>query len=169
MRVCVVAAGPLAGCGSGSWGVSHASHKGAAEGTEDFVHKGRVCPPGLRRSADGGPLSITQRQRPDLADRGVQQRSRGHRPGRGPHVFGWPLCPAPRGSVMRERRVRLDDGSGCGAARFPCSRRVAGSGKCGPRLGGFGRRSLGFHSGLTPWAAKASLYSLGARRTCRVG
>ena len=45
MRLCVVAAGPVAGCGSGSWEVSHASHKGAAEGTEDFVHKGRVCRP----------------------------------------------------------------------------------------------------------------------------
>ena len=54
MRLCVVAAGPVAGCGSGPWGVSHASHTGAAEGTEDFVHKGRVCRLGFPLSADGG-------------------------------------------------------------------------------------------------------------------
>ena len=50
----------MAGCGSGPWGVSHASHKGAAEGTEDFVHKGRVCRLGLRLSADGGLQSFVQ-------------------------------------------------------------------------------------------------------------
>ena len=169
MRLCVVAAGPVAGCGSGSWGVSHASHKGAAEGTEEFVHKGRVCRPGLRLSAGGRLPSFAQRQRPDLADRGDRQRSRGHRLGRGPRAFGWPLCPAPRGSVTRERRVRWDDGSGCGAAPFPCCRRVAGVREVRPPPGGCGRRSLGFPSCLTPWAAKASLYSLGARCTCRVG
>ena len=144
-------------------GVSHALHKGAAEGTEDFVHKGRVCRPGLHLSADGGLLSFAQRQRPDLADRGVRQHSRGHRLGRGPRVFGWPLCPAPRGSVTRERRVRWDDGSGCVAAPFPCCRRVAGVQEVRPPPGGCGRGSLGFHWCLTPWAAKASLYSLGAR------
>ena len=30
VRLRVVAAGPVAGCGSGPWGVTHASHKGAA-------------------------------------------------------------------------------------------------------------------------------------------
>ena len=59
----------MAGCGSGPWGVSHASHKGAAEGTEDFVHKGRVCRPGLRLSVDCGLQLLAQRQRPDLVDR----------------------------------------------------------------------------------------------------
>ena len=29
--------------GPGPWGVLHTPHKGAAKGTEDFVHKGRVC------------------------------------------------------------------------------------------------------------------------------
>ena len=72
MRLCVVAAGPVAGYGSGPWGVSHASHKGAAEGTEDFVHKGRVCRLGLRLSADGGLQLFAQRQRSDLADRGAR-------------------------------------------------------------------------------------------------
>ena len=56
------------GC-SGPWGVSHASHEGAAEGTEDFVHKGRVCRLGHRLSADGGLQLLAQRQRPDLVDR----------------------------------------------------------------------------------------------------
>ena len=86
--------------------VSYASHKGAAEGTEDFVHKGRVCRPGPRLSADGGLPSFAQRQRPDLVDRGVRQHSRGHLLGCGPHVYGWPLCPAPAGSFTGEGRVR---------------------------------------------------------------
>ena len=54
---------------SGPSGVSHAPHEGAAEGTEDFVHKGRVCPLGLHLSADGGLQLLAQRQRPDLVDR----------------------------------------------------------------------------------------------------
>ena len=55
--------------GSGPWGVSHTSPEGAAEGTEDFVLKGRVCRLGLRLSADGGLQLLAQRQRPDLVDR----------------------------------------------------------------------------------------------------
>ena len=51
------------------WGISHASHKGAAEGTENFVHKGRVRCLGLRLSMDGGLQLLAQRQRPDLLDR----------------------------------------------------------------------------------------------------
>ena len=69
MRLCVAAAGPVAGCGSGPWGVTHASHKGAAEGTEDFVHQGRVRRLGLRLSADGGLQLLAQCQRPNLVDR----------------------------------------------------------------------------------------------------
>ena len=71
MRLCVVAAGPVAGCGSGPWEASHASHKGTAEGTEDFVHKGRMCRLGLRLSAVDGLQSFVQHQRPDQADRGA--------------------------------------------------------------------------------------------------
>ena len=48
--------------------VSHASHKGAAESTEDFVHKGRVCRLGLRLTANGELQLLAQRQRPDLVD-----------------------------------------------------------------------------------------------------
>ena len=69
MRLRVTAAGPVAGCGSGPWGVTHALHKGAAEGTEDFVHQGRVRHLGLRLSADGGLHLLAQRQRPNLVDR----------------------------------------------------------------------------------------------------
>ena len=69
VRLRVVAAGPVAGCGSGPWGVTHASHKGAAEGTEDFVHQGRVRRLGLSLSADGGLQLLAQCQRPDLVDR----------------------------------------------------------------------------------------------------
>ena len=149
--------------------VSHASHRSAVEGTQDIVQKGRVCRPGPCLSADGELLSFAQRQRPDLMDRGVRQHSRGHRLCCGPRVYGWPLCPAPRGSVTRERRVRWDDKSGCGAAPFSCCRRVAGFRELRPPSKGCGRRSLGLQSCRTPWAAKASLYSLGARCTCRVG
>ena len=69
VRLRVAAAGPVAGCGSGPWGVTHALHKGAAEGTEDFVHQGRVRHLGLRLSADGGVQLLAQCQRPDLVDR----------------------------------------------------------------------------------------------------
>ena len=55
--------------GSGPLGVSHALHKGAAEGTEDFVHKGRECRLGLCLSVDGGLQLLAQRQGPDLVDR----------------------------------------------------------------------------------------------------
>ena len=55
--------------GSGPRGVSHPSHKCAAEGTEDFVHKGPVCRLGLRLSVDRGLQLLAQRQRPDLVDR----------------------------------------------------------------------------------------------------
>ena len=65
---CVVTAGPAAGYRSGPWGASHASHKGAAEGTGDFVHRGRVCRLGLRLSVDGGQQLLIQRQRLDLVD-----------------------------------------------------------------------------------------------------
>ena len=69
VRPCVVPAGPVVGRGSGPWGVTHTSYKGAAEGTEDFVHQGRVLRPGLRLSADGGLQLPTQRQCLDLVDR----------------------------------------------------------------------------------------------------
>ena len=171
-RACVAVCRRCGSCGRVRLrvlGFHHPSHKGAAEGTEDFVHKGRVCCPGLRRSADGGLPSFAQRQRPDLVDRGVRQHSCGHRLGRGPRVYGWPLCSVPHGSVTRDRRVRWDAGPGCGAAPLSCGRRVAGARELRPSSGGCGRRSLGLHSCRTPWAAKASLFLLGARCTCRVG
>ena len=55
--------------GLGPWGVSHTPHEGAAEGTEDLVHKGCVCCSGFRLSADGGLQLPVHRQRPDLVDR----------------------------------------------------------------------------------------------------
>ena len=55
--------------GSGPGGVSQTPHERAAEGTEDLVHKGRVCGLGFRLSADGGLQLPAQRQRPDLVDR----------------------------------------------------------------------------------------------------
>ena len=69
VRPCVVVAGPVVGRVSGPWGVTRTSYKGAAEGTEDFVHQGRVRRPGLRLSADGGLQLPNQRQCPDLVDR----------------------------------------------------------------------------------------------------
>ena len=62
--------------------VSHASHKGAAVITEDFVHKGRVCRLGPRLSANGGLKLLAQRQRPDVVDR--EDRARVGR--------SWGLC-----------------------------------------------------------------------------
>ena len=52
--------------GSGGF---HAPHEGAAEGTEDFVHKRRVCRLGLRLSVNGGLQLLAHRQGPDLVDR----------------------------------------------------------------------------------------------------
>ena len=84
MRLCVVAAGPVAGCNSGPWGVTHASHKATTEGTEDFVHKGRVCRQGVCPSANVGLQLLAQCQRPDLVD-----REDGAQVGRS----GGPCCP----------------------------------------------------------------------------
>ena len=47
-------------------------------------------------------------------------------------MFGWPLCQAPRGSGTRERRVRLDDGSGCGAALSLLQAGRGGPGRAAP-------------------------------------
>ena len=55
-------------CGAGPWGVSYTPHKGAAEGTDDFVHKGCVCCLGFCLSTDGGLQLPAHRQRPDLVD-----------------------------------------------------------------------------------------------------
>ena len=141
---------PAAAQGPG--GFPHASHKGAAEGTENFVHKGRVCRLGLSLSVNGGLQLLAQRQLPDLVDRGVRYYSRGHRPGRGFRVFGWPLCLAPCGSGSRERRVRWNDGSGFGAATFSVAGGSRGSGKRVPRPGDVGGGRLVFgrvrHHGL---------------------
>ena len=62
----VVAVGPVARRGLGSWGGPHASHRGAVGVTEVCVHKGWARRPGLRLSADGGLPSIAARQCPDL-------------------------------------------------------------------------------------------------------
>ena len=85
------------------------------------------------------------------------------------YTFGWPLCPAPRRPVTWERRVRWDGGPGCGAAPFPCCRRVAGVREVRPPSGGCGKRSLGSYLCPTLWAAKASLQSLGVCGACRAG
>ena len=45
----------------GPWGVPKRLHEGAAEGTEDLVHKGSVRCLGFRLSADGGQQSSAQR------------------------------------------------------------------------------------------------------------
>ena len=58
---------------------------------------------------------------------------------------------------------------GCGAAPFPCCRRVAGVREVRPPSGQCGKRSLGSSLCPTPWAAKASLHSLGVRLVCRAG
>ena len=51
----------LARGGSGPWGISHAPYEGAAQGTENLVHKDRVCRLGFRLSADGGLQLPAQR------------------------------------------------------------------------------------------------------------
>ena len=56
-----------------------------------------------------------------------------------------------------------------GRRPFLCRRRVAGLREAWPPPGGCGRSSLGFCSCSTPRAAKASLYSLSVRCTCRAG
>ena len=63
---------------------------------------------------------------------------RGHRPGCGSRVFGWPYGPAPCGSGLRERRVRWKEVSEFGAAPFSVAGGLRGSGKRGPRPGDVG-------------------------------
>ena len=151
-----------AGAGPGRDLLHHASHRGAAGVTEVCVHKGWACRPGLRLSADGELPSIAQRQCLDPVACAVRQHPRGHRFGRGLRVCGWPLCPAPRGPVTWERRVRWDGGPGCGAAPFLIAGGSLRSGKCGPRPGDVGRGRWGRicvrHRGLlrlasTPWVS----------------
>ena len=71
-----------------------------------------------------------------------------------------------RGPVTWESWVSWDGGPGCGAAPFPCCRRVAGVREVRPPSGGCGKRSLGLYLCPTTWAAKASLHSLGVPRAC---
>ena len=52
---------------------------------------------------------------------------------------------------------------------FPYCRRVAEVREVRPSSGGCGKRSLGSYLCPTPWAAKASLYSLGVRCACWAG
>ena len=60
---------PVAACGGlGPSGVPQSSHEGAAEGTEDLVHKRCMRCSGLRLSADGGQQLSAKRQRPDMVD-----------------------------------------------------------------------------------------------------
>ena len=56
-------------CGLGPLGVPATPHDGAAEGTENLVHKGCVCCLGFLLSTDGGLQLPAHRQRPDLVDR----------------------------------------------------------------------------------------------------
>ena len=65
--------------------------------------------------------------------------------------------------------MRREDGSGRGAAPFPCCRWVAGSEKRGPHPGGCRRKSWGFRACLTPRVAKAGLHSPGICCMCRAG
>ena len=63
--------GLVSGLGSrglGPWRVPHTQHEGAAEGTEDLVHKGCMCCLGFCLSADGGLRLPAHRQRPDLLE-----------------------------------------------------------------------------------------------------
>ena len=55
--------------GLGAWGVPLTPPEGAAEATEDLVHKGCVCCFSFRLSADAGQQLHAHGQRPDLVDR----------------------------------------------------------------------------------------------------
>ena len=131
--------------------VTHASNKGAAEGTEDVVHQGRVHRLSLRLSADGGLQLLAQCQRPDLVDHedGAQVGRSG---GSLPSVPGWPPT-----AVGRRRNTstplttpwcvasgvapdaRGSRGHALGARCLPSpTRRPSGGPGVGPGAGGWG-------------------------------
>ena len=68
-RVCGAVFPVSARDGLGSWWVPQTSHEGAAENTEDLVHKGFVCCLAFCLSADGRQQLSAHPQRPDLVDR----------------------------------------------------------------------------------------------------
>ena len=81
------------------------------------------------------------------------------------------LAPWPgplRGRFAGEER-QVEGQVGAWRRPFLCRRRVTGVWEAWPPPGGCGRKSFRFRSCSTPWAAKASLYSLGIRCTCRAG
>ena len=149
--------------GSGPWGGSHTPHKGAAEGTEDLVHKGCMCCLGFRLSADGGLQLPTHRQRPDLVNPGNNAqvgRCGGlrrplalgdGRPGGTSTSSSSPWC-AISGA---EPTVRGSRGHGLGArCQLPPPRWPSGGLGAGFGTGGWGRlaelRSLGAWSRRLP-------------------
>ena len=101
------------------------------------------------------------RQFPSPVACAVRQTPRGHRFGRGLRVSGSPLCPAPRGPVTWERRVRWDGGPGCVLPPFLVAGGSLGSGKCGPRPGDVKRGRRGRicvrHRGLLRLASTPSV------------
>ena len=145
-------------------GVSHASHKGAAEGTENFVHKGRACRP--------GPVVVRMagcRRSPSASARiwwiVVFDNT--------PAVIGLAVGPAclagPFARPLEDPFCGIGGsggmlGLGVALPPFPVAGGSRGSGKCGPCPGdvGAGRWGLipvGHHWLLrlasTPWAPVA--------------
>ena len=118
-------------CRSGPRGVTHASHKGAAEGTEDFVHKGRVCCLGLCLSANGG-LAVA-RPVPPPRSGGSRRRGTGWAQwGSLPSAPGWlPTAAGGRGRIFTSLTIPWCVASG--AAPTARSSRGHGPGaKCRP-------------------------------------
>ena len=82
----------------------------------------------------------------------------------------WPaLLPGPLRIRLAREEGQVEGRVGVWRRPFLCCRRVAGVREACPPPGGCRRKSLGFCLCSTPWAAKASLYSLGVRCMCPAG
>ena len=154
-RACVAVCRRCGSCGRVRLrvlGVPHASHKGAAEGTEDIVHKGPACRPGLRRSADGRLPSFVSASA-HIWWIAVFDNT--------PPVIGLSVGPACMAgpfarSLVDPLRGRGGSGGtpgpGVALPPFPVAGGSRGPGKCGPRPGDVGGGRWGFirvgHHGL---------------------
>ena len=167
--LCAGTVGPVAGCNSGSWGfltrrtrvlrrVPKISCTKAVCCARAFVSvRMAVCCRSPSASARTWWIAVFDNT-PAVTGSAV-----------GPACMAGPFARSLVDSLRGRGGSGGMPGPGVALPPFPVAGGSRGSGKCGPRPGACGRRSLGLHSCRTPWAATAGLHRLGVRCTCGAG